>query len=115
MARRMRMRRTRTVYVRRRYSGNRGHKIHLIPDLFYLGAVAELFLGSKAGVPNAVDGFKEGQTIQAKAENTVYRLWSNLPYTWKPAAELAVIGVATQYIAKWLHASNIGGKRVKLF
>jgi len=84
---------------------------HLIPDLFYAGSAAEL-----AG-PTAVNVYNEfkagGMAAAGPALN--WSIHNELLPDAVPAAELAIVGIVVQKVAKYLGLNKIGTKRIKVF
>lgn len=97
---------------RERRHHKRGNTFHVIPDLFYAGAAIEL-VGPAA--ENVFSGFRSQGLNFAMDTVLPWSINNQVIPAIMPAAELAVIGVAIQKIAKYVGLNKIGTKDVKVF
>lgn len=112
---------TKIKYRTRTVKSKRGHrhvdKIHLIPDLFYAGAVAEPFINSdNTGNSNAIGYLLSngGGDVGTTLEGTIWRVKQNLMPSLKDAVILGAVGYGFQWLGKVTRFNRIGSKKVKL-
>ena len=115
------MAKTKIKYRTKSVKAKRGHrrveKIHLVPDLFYAGAVAEPFINSdNTGNSNAIGYLLSngGGDIGTTIEGTIWRVKQNLVPSIKDAAILGAVGYGFQWLGKVTRMNRVGSKKVKL-
>ena len=101
----------RSMSKRERKHGKKGTTYHVIPDLMYVGAAAEL-LGPSA--VNIYDGYKSGGLAGAQA-GLNWSIGNQILPAVVPAAELAIAGIIVQKVARFMGLNKIGTKDVKVF
>lgn len=101
-----------TMSKKERRHGKKGSVFHVIPDLFYAGAAIEL-VGPAA--ENVYSGFRSQGLSFAMDTVLPWSINNQIIPAVVPAAELAVIGVVIQKLAKFVGLNRIGTKDVKVF
>lgn len=95
--------------------------VHLIPDLFLVGAAAEPFVGNSGSGVSTLDtlspSWNPGESLSQRMSGAFDNLITNMKgpgSTLIPAAELAVVGLVAKWLGKSTGLNRIGTKKVKI-
>jgi hypothetical protein len=94
-----------------RRHGKKGTTFHVVPDVLYAGAAVEL-LGPAA--ENVYAGYKAQGASYALNEALPWSLGNQVMPAIVPAAEIAVLGIVIQKVAKYMGLNKIGTKDIKV-
>lgn len=86
-------------------------KVHLLPDIFYVGAGYELV---GPAIINMVEDVKGGGMAALGDQGNIMGSLDMVKAGAIPAAELAVVGIVLKWAGKKLGLNRVGTKEVKL-